>query len=193
MKKAFALVALVGLAALRVASTAVYADTTSTATTQVHVTINPNIAVSATQQVWDLGTYQNGSISATTQWRVDANVEAVQFCLQASDLFKGGDPTNTDVPPIPLDSNSPALISGEHANEINGGDNRALWVGAGPTVNNFPTKKTESVTYESSQSGHFSQVVTTTVTYNQNDPEKPQGQYSGVIKLLALIPPNNNE
>jgi len=193
MKKTLAFVALVGLAAFRVASTAVYADTTSTATTQVHVTINPNIAVSATQQVWDLGTYQNGSFFATTQWRVDANVEAVQFCLQASDLYKGGDPSNADVPPIPLDSNTPATITGEHANEINGGDNRALWIGQGSSVGGFPTKRTESVTYESSQSGHFSQVVTTTIYYNQDDPEKPQGQYSGIIKLLALIPPTNNQ
>ena len=190
MRRLLAFVGIVALVTLRLALTSVSADTRASGVTRVIVTVNPNIAVSPTSPLWNLSTVQNGTFSATVTWRVDANVQFIQMCLEASDLYKAGDPTNTDVAPIPLDSNMPAIITAEHANEANGGDNRALWIGAGYGIEGFPTKKTESVTYESSQSGHFSQVVTTEVFYNQDDPEKPQGEYSGRLKLLALIPFN---
>ena len=59
----------------------------------------------------------------------------------------------------------------------------------GHTVNGFPVAKTESIILEASDAGHFSQNVTTTVYWNQDDNEKPTGDYLGVIKLMALIPP----
>ena len=41
--------------------------------------------------------------------------------------------------------------------------------------------------FESSQNGHFSQEVAVTCTWNQDDPEKPQGEYSGWVVLAGMV------
>jgi hypothetical protein len=48
---------------------------------------------------------------------------------------------------------------------------------------------TETKAYESSQNNHFSQNVNVVVTWNQDDPEKPMGEYSGCVRLTALVLP----
>ena len=53
--------------------------------------------------------------------------------------------------------------------------------------NGFLGLQTDYIGFESSQPGYFSQNVFVTVAWNQDDPEKPQGQYSGLVTLLATI------
>jgi hypothetical protein len=185
--KRLALAAAIGAVVFGSAGATLRADDTSNATTKVFVTVDPNVAVRADQTIWDLGSVQQGGFSALVTWRVDANSQFVNMQLEASDLYKGDDPTNDEVSPIPLAVSTPASVRPANGNETNSGDNLLAWDGGPGDVNGYPTQKTEVGTFESSQSGHFSQQVTTTVRYTQNDPEKPQGQYSGVVRLYVLL------
>jgi hypothetical protein len=56
-------------------------------------------------------------------------------------------------------------------------------------VNGFPAWQTDYLTIESSQGGHFRQYVTTSVCWDQNDPEKPEGEYGGVVALWGFVVP----
>ena len=69
------------------------------------------------------------------------------------------------------------------------GSYKAIWLGAGADILSFKTKTTEVVEYESSEEGHFSEDVTCTISYTQPDPKKPVGQYSGKVRLTALMTP----
>jgi hypothetical protein len=81
------------------------------------------------------------------------------------------------------------VIAPTDANPINGGSNVAAYTGPGDPIGDYPTEMTETIVYESSQNNHFSQDVYITVTWNQGDPEKPMGQYSGKVKLTCLLLP----
>ncbi len=177
-------VAIIGLA-----FTPAYADLSGSAVASVYVNVNPNIAVTPATPIVDAGTIQTGDFWAIIKFTIGANLETVNMTLEASDLWKGDDPLNSDVLPIPLKSDAPAEITAQYGNEINAGDNKALWNGPGANIGNYPTKTTETVTYESSQNGHFSQDVSCKIFYNQADPEKTVGQYSGKVKLTAFITP----
>jgi hypothetical protein len=176
------LAAIMGLAAMT------YADTNSSSTAHVIISVNPNVAVNtvadpAIQQV------QSGAIEVVITYLVEANLQECSLFVEASDLFKGDDPTNTDVAPIPLDTTVPAVIDPANANPMNGGSPNAAWVGAGSPIGQYQTQLSETIEFESSQNNHFSQEVDVTVTWDQNDPEKPTGQYSGMVRLTALVTP----
>jgi hypothetical protein len=55
----------------------------------------------------------------------------------------------------------------------------------------FPTQRSETIGFESSQNNRFSQDVTVTVCWDQDDDEKPMGEYSGVVKLTSMIFPSS--
>ena len=182
-----ALAAALGM--LSLASSPTRADTQATGVARVLVTVPPSIAVAPIQPLWDLSTVQKGSFSAIITWRVEANVQSIQMMLEASDLYKADDPSNTEIAPVPLDSTRPADILAEHATATNGAGSGVSWIGPGAPINNFPTMRSDTVIYESSQLGTFSQLVTTRVYYDQQDAIKPMGQYGGRVRITTLIPP----
>lgn len=177
----------VALLFISFAATTASADEIRSAVASVFVTVDPNVAIFSATPIVDLGSIQTGSFPAVLTWRVDANQEAVSFFLEASALYKGDDPTNEEVAPIPLNMAFPATIKPALGNEINSGDNKAAWIGTGVPIGDYPTSLTETVRYESSQNGHFSQEVMTTIWYTQPDAEKPTGQYSGKIRMTVLL------
>jgi len=167
-----------------------YADLTNTATTHVRVVVSPNVSLSAVLPTIDAGTIQTGPFSAIIGFRVDANLQEVSFFVAASALYKGNDPTNSTVSPIPVDLGAGALIQPANGNATGGHSNTAAFIGSpGPVVQGFPTSVTETVQYSSSQNNHFSQNVNVTVGWIQNDPERPTGEYSGVVQLTAVVIP----
>ena len=101
MKK-YVVVLMVVVIALAAVSFA-YADTEARACRTVFATIDPNVSLipSSTLEI-NAGTYQTGDITAQVGFRVDANKEQVEFYVEASELFKGADPTDATVAPIPL-------------------------------------------------------------------------------------------
>ena len=81
---------------------AAFADSTGVATGHVYVNVVSNIAVSVITSNVDLGSIQTGLFPGEITFRIDANQEAVAFSVAATQLYKGDDPTNPTVAPIPL-------------------------------------------------------------------------------------------
>ena len=164
-----------------------YADTSSSAVGEVQVIVNPNVAVSIPENPPEVN-HQTGDVSVTLTFVVDANQQEVCLFAEASDLWKGDDPTNPDgVAPIPVDTDVPVVIQPLHANPIHSGTNKAAFIGAGTPIGEFPTLLTDTICFESSQNNRFSQPVDVTITWNQDDAEKPTGEYSGMVRLTALV------
>ena len=176
------LLAVMGLAAMA------SADTSSSSTAHVIVSVNPNVAVSTVADP-AIQNIQTGAIEVVITYLVEANLQECSLFVEASDLFKGDDPTNGEVAPIPLDTTVPAVIDPVNANPLNGGSMDATWQGGGSPIGQYQTQLSETIEFESSQNNHFSQEVDVTVTWNQDDPEKPTGQYSGMVRLTALVAP----
>jgi len=181
---AIALIAVAGFAM------PVFADTAASATVNVKVDVNPNVSLSPINVNVDAGTVQTGTFTAFCQFMVDANSEQVSFQVNASNLYKGDDPTTTTY--IPLDLSVGPVVQPVNGNATNFHGNTLAYTGAGPTVNGFATETTEVVKYESSQSGTFSQEVDVTVTWIQSNSQMPQGEYSGVVQLLATLLPTTD-
>jgi hypothetical protein len=168
---------------------AAQADLESDAYAHVYVDVVSNIAVQANSSLVDAGDVQTGLFNATIEFRVDANHEDVDLACYASDLWKGDDPTGYDVPPIPLYYPAGCLIDPINANPTEGASPIAYFDDSKTTtIYGFPSYGTNAINFESSQNGHFSQEVYVTVYWDQDDPEKPKGEYSGVVALYGMIP-----
>ncbi|MBA3016512.1 MAG: hypothetical protein KKD63_04800 [Proteobacteria bacterium] len=165
-----------------------FADTSNSATAHVYMNVVANIAVQPGTPNVDAGSVQMGDFDATFDFRIDANTEGVAMNLAASPLFKGDDPRGTAVAPIPLNLSAGVDVSCDNANPMRGIDGNASYVGD-TTIGAFPARQAEDLQFESSQNGHFSQTCRTTVTWTQDDPEKPMGEYSGKVKLAAMVMP----
>jgi hypothetical protein len=181
---ALALLAVVGM------TSAAYADLESAAVAKVFATVNPNVAVNYDNGAVNAGTIQTGEICADIVFRIDANKESVLIFVEASDLWKGDDPTNNEVLPIPLAVAEGAVVDPANANPLGSGSNVAEFIGAGSDVMGFPTQLSATIGFESSQNNRFSQDVTVTICWDQDDDEKPMGEYSGVVKLTSMIIPS---
>ena len=178
-----------GLVAATLSSSA-FADTDGQAMAHVFVDVDPNIAVMALTGNVDLGSVQIGSFDGNAIFRVDANEEAVTLGVATTHLYKGNDPFNNEVAPLPVDTRRGAVIDPANANPMEGGSNVAQY-GPGVVVDTSygPMEgfRTNDITFESSQNGHFSQDVSVTVGWDQPDPEQVQGQYSGYIVLYSAL------
>jgi hypothetical protein len=163
-----------------------YADLTSQATSEVYVNVVANIAVQALAPNFSLGDIQTGDFSGQIPFQVDANTEGVDFWTEATYLYKGGDPTNADVTPILLNQEVGTDLVFLHANPFGAGTTNLAYLGAA-NLGGFLGFVTEHQAYESSQNGHFSQNGLLTVTWTQSDHEKPMGQYSGLVRLHAMV------
>jgi hypothetical protein len=176
---------LAALACVALAAPA-FADETSEATAEVFVQVNPNVTLEALDPFVDLGTVQTGVFQGLIPWRVDANTQNVLFWASASGLYKGDDPTDPETPPIPLDEEAGIQIHIPDGGPVRGEDEFLSYTG-GTTIEDFPGLETEATEYESSQVGHLSQDIDMYVWWNQDDPEKPIGEYSGLVRLSAMI------
>lgn len=163
-----------------------YADFADNAVAHVWVKVNPNIAVSAIDEQVNMQTIQSDDITWPITFRIDANTESVGISGLVTKLYKGDDPTGTEVLPIPVNTSAGLRIDPTNANEVADGDGIAAYVGTGSYLG-FAGELSEALTFESSQDGHFSQDVEVSPTWSNTDEEKPQGQYSGFVVLYATI------
>ena len=182
--------ALMLVPALMLAAGTVRGDTEGSASAHVYVVVDPNVAVSAETPIVDAGTVQTGEFSATICFRVDANLQMVYLYAAASGLYKGDDPTGSEVPPIPLNLSAGIEIAPTNANPVEGGSNIANYQSDQVDIDGFSAVTTDMICFESSQNNHFSQSVYITVWWIQDDPEKPTGEYSGKVKLWAVLMPD---
>jgi len=169
----------------------------SSATMNVSVIVNPAMAVQTLGgSTLTLGTITSGSVTGTCRFMVDANTEQITLQVNASNLYKGDDPTQT-VNVIPLVLSSGAYVNPTNATPLMVGCSETLpFTGSvGPSLpggangSYFPTFSTPAVPYESSQTGVFSQEVDVTVSWMNSNTQLPQGTYSGVVELVAVTYP----
>ena len=164
------------------------ADLQNSAVANVRVLVSPNVSIAPVSPNIDAGSVQTGPFTASIDFTVDANKQEVSFFAEASDLFKGDDPTNTTVAPLPVNLSTGVLVTPANGNATHGHGNTMAFIGStGGVVNGFPTHMTETVQFSSSQNNHFSQNVNVKVAYTQPDPEQPTGEYSGVVRLTAIV------
>ena len=178
------LVIILGLVLCLAFAPAAFADRSGDATAHVYVWVDPNITVNVVTGNVDLGSVQTGEFSGSIEFRVDSNVEQVGLWCAVSNLYKG-DLNDGFVDPIQV--SGPATIAPTNATPQAGGSNvGALDVDA--DVNGLPGKiMAGPIFFESSQDGHFSQNVLVSCGWNQDDPEKTIGEYSGFVILYAII------
>jgi hypothetical protein len=170
--------------ALLVFAGSAFADTEGMATAHVYVNVNPNVSVGVITPNVDLFGIQTGIINGQIIYRIDANSEQVCLSVGPTYLYKGDDPTDPMVAPILLSLEDGVLIEPTDANPLAGGSPVADYMFV-YNYNGFAGMQTEFICYESSQPGYFSQDVYVTVWWDQDDPEKPQGEYSGFVTLCA--------
>jgi hypothetical protein len=191
MKKLIALIS--GLLLLGVAAFS-YADTSGSTLARIHVKVSPDIAVSTLTPNVDMGSVQRGTVTGLVDFRVDANQQYVNLSVAASPLFKGDDPVYASsgaadaVLPIPV----VAFASIHPENGTNPGTGQATVVTPLSIVSSsgaYPTLGSAPVTFEAASNGHFSQIVHTSFSWNQDMTEKPAGDYSGVIVFTAALLP----
>lgn len=176
---------ILALALLAFAGSAM-ADTEGMATAFVFVNVNPNVAVGVITPNVDLFTVQTGIFCGEIIFRIDANSEQVCLAVGPTYLYKGCDPTDPTVPPILIALDEGVLIEPTDASPFNGGSNVADYLFEF-NFNGFIGMQTEFICFESSQPGYFSQDVFVSVWWDQDDPERPQGQYCGYVTLWATI------
>jgi hypothetical protein len=189
--KHISLIILTVMCLVGLAFTSVYAqpsvEAPGTATASVVVVVNPNIAVQTITPVVDAGTVMMGDFTADLAFQIDANVQTVSLFMEASPLYKGDDPNNDEVAPIPINTRVPVAVTPTYGHRTGAAPDVLAWEGEGSSIGDYPTTATETAAFESSQNGHYSQVVGYTITYSQPDAEKPQGQYSGKVRLTVLL------
>lgn len=183
-----------GVAAAAILSSSALADTAAQAMAHVYVNVDPNVSVQALSANLGLNngsSVQTGAFGGTVDFMVDANQEAVLLGVAATDLYKGDNPNDESVLPLPVDTTVGALIAPDAANPIQGGSNLARF---GDTSFQLPTQygdmnayRTNDIQFESSQNGTFSQHVAVTVGWQQPDPQKPVGEYSGYVVLYTAL------
>jgi hypothetical protein len=189
--KQFMIVALAMVVVVAFA-TPILADEAAQATAFITAHVNPNISLHAITTNVDAGTIQTGNISAFSAFRIDANSEEVYFQVEASNLYKAGDPSSSNF--LVLATGIPAIVQPVDGAPVGLHGNALAWTGGiGAMVldgiYSLPTALTEQVQYQSSQAGVFSQEVDVTVTWSNANGELPVGEYKGVVVLLATLLP----
>jgi hypothetical protein len=130
-----------------------------------------------------------GAFSMTCDYQVRANMRDVQFFVEQSPLFKATDPTGKVVAPIPVDTSKGVTLQPVRGIARSGHGNMLMFTGNGANVGGVQTLRTEAATFSSSQANTFSQEVGVTCWWSQADSAKPPGEYSGIVRLTALMMP----
>ena len=127
-----------------------------------------------------------GEIEITANFSVVANTNQVKMFVETTALYFNGDTFNPEVDPIPLDESSGVDINPAGTTILEGG-NPASYIGDGDPVDSYPSRKTDAISFESISALSFNHSTGVTVTWNQDDPSKPSGQYFGKIKLKCFV------
>jgi len=159
----------------------------SKATATVAATVVPDIAVGVQTPFVNAGFVKTGVFSTDILFRIDANNEQVVISAEASALYKGGIVDGYEVLPIPVTGD--VVISPDAAGPMGTEDNVAAYTMSIGDIDGFPTLLTESIPFDSKQAGHFSQGVAISVSWDQNDTERPTGEYKGRVGLTAFLMP----
>ena len=157
----------------------VSADQMGVAVAKATVEVIPTISVESDPIGMDMGSVQTGLFSGIFTFRIDSNFQYVLIQISASHLYKAGWPG--EVPPISL-----ALDEGVEIHPDVSRPNTAVYE-TDTLVGDLPGAQFSMVPFESNQDGRFSSDIDVIVSWNQDSTCKPKGNYSGYVKLYAII------
>ena len=162
---------------------AALADTNGEAVASATVYVDPNITLGQAPAAVDMATVQTGVFDGTFTFRVDANMQYVHMQVEVTKLYKGTEPTSDNRIPVAVDV--PVVVDPDCAT----GESLDLSESYAGTIGGLESTISASSEFESGQSGHFSCDVPVVCSWNQDDPERPTGDYGGFVKLIAWITP----
>jgi len=156
--------------------------------------VQPSVTVTTVSTKVHSEEFTNGQYRAVFTFWVDANVNELNLSCIVSDLWLGNKPGASGVKPIPLKVNNGCLVEASEGRVASGDKSAILSFKSGRLVTEeqVPAHKTKYKTFASNRGGHFKQDVHVLLTWRQDEPLKPVGKYSGVVKLLAEIPNRAN-
>jgi len=135
-----------------------------------------------------------GYIYGSVTFEVHANSQAIDLACAATELFKGNVPTDGGYDPVSIHDDQIPLYKGygceivvPYGNPMNGASNVAYFDNTTDKHGDWTFYRTNSITFENNHP-EPTQEITLNVKWYQDDPEKRQGQYSGFVKLIAMIP-----
>ena len=153
---------------------------------RVYGRVQPSVAVGVLNASISLGAVETGDFSGIIGFRIESNADCIGIWAAASNLYKGGNPLDPEVAPLPVLQSEGIWIDPVSAAPLNGAARKADYTGAAQ-INGFAGYITGRIDFESSQIARFSQDVYLTVHWTQPDAAKPRGQYSGQVAIYCLI------
>ena len=185
-KRALILFGIVWLSCLITLPSPNYAEESSAVTTAA-LQLETAIAVQAESSTVSKTHCGNGLIDITAYFNVEANTSLVKMFVETTPFYLDGETSDPEVPPIPLDESSGVEIFPNGATLVQG-QNPVGYIGDGDPVDGYPSRKTDTLSFQSNDLA-FSHSVAVTVTWDQDDPAKAAGQYFAKIKLTCLVEP----
>lgn len=158
------------------------AESSSVATAELQ--LEPVIVVEAIESTISESHTGSGAIEITADFSVEANTRQVDMFVETTAFYLNGVISDPEVAPIPLDESAGVEVDSSGANLISG-TNPANYSGDGDPVASYPSRRTTTLSFESSEMT-FDHSTSVTVTWNQDDPVKPAGHYFAKIKLICI-------
>lgn len=156
-----------------------FCDIEGEAISHASVTVIPSISVGSNPSGAQMGEIQTGHFSGTFIFRIESNVQDILIKISASKLYKAGLPG--EIEPIPLADNMGVLVHPDVSLPQTAAFETTT------TINALPGSEFEWLSFESNQDSRFSSDIEVTVTWDQNDPVKPEGNYLGYVKLYTIL------
>jgi hypothetical protein len=152
----------------------------------------PEIEIIPPGSSQDVGLVRRGTLTGVLTFHITCTRPHVSLYVEASDLYFGFDPGDLRVKPIPLIRKQGVEIDPDTADPVGGVGKVARFVSDGDTIEGYPTFRSEAIAFEAREERHFRQAVTVTVEWDQDDAFKPSGVYGGVVKLTAVVMPDES-
>ena len=181
MKKTFIFCMSLMLCLLLTISRTAFSDTAGEAITRATVKVIPSITVGSNPTGADMGEIQTGLFTGTFLFRIDSNIQYVNIQISATKLYKAGWPG--EVAPVPIANSEGVEIDPDVTLS------QTVAYETEVTINGLDGSQFAMLTFESNQDGRFSSDIDVTVTWDQDDPTKPEGNYRGFVTLYAVIVP----
>jgi len=147
------------------------------------------LAVGCLAPVLEDGGVRTGRITSDVVFSIDADVRELSMFVEVSGLYKAGDPTSREIPPIALDRSQGAVICPEQAVALQAGSEQVRFRSKGDVIEGFPTRRSETVSFRSTQDKGFHQDVIVRVHWDAGGAIRNAGQYAGVVKLSVFALP----
>lgn len=169
-----------------------FADTENSAQANVSVQVVENVSVGVITPLVNMGSVQTGEFSGQITFRVDANLQIVCLQVCVSNLYKDDVPDSEWQIPVAIDAGVVVVNEDLVREQPSGADNVMEYAGGAPVGPYAEGMCTAPTPFSAGQNGHFSQDVVVEVTWDQVDPELPQGEYSGLVVFTAMVCPNGD-